>query len=235
MMHSRLRRAVVVLGAHRSGTSALTRVLSLCGAALPKRLLGSAPHNEAGHWEPDAIVVIHEQLLASAGTYWHDVSEFPKSWFSSDIARVFCDRILGALRADYSDAVLFVVKDPRMCRLVPLWLQVLDQFGAEPLFVIVVRNPLEVAASLEARNGFPPAKSMLLWLRQFLAAERDTRGMKRSLVSYEDLLDDWRSVVTKIGVTVQARTGWRAGTREGTGRSEGAGDPWSAARQACVT
>lgn len=36
-------------------------------------------------------------------------------------------------------------------------------------------------------------------------------------------------------VTVQARTGWREGRREGTGRRDGAGDPWSAAMQACVT
>ena len=193
-------KAIVVLGVHRSGTSALTRVLNLCGAALPKQIMPPAPDNETGFWEPAEIVAIHEELLVSAGSRWDDVLDFPQPWFTSDIAEYFKCRIINILRENFADTPLFVIKDPRMCLLVPLWLSVFNDFGAEPLFIIVIRNPLEVAASLEVRNGFLPAKSIMLWLRHFLAVERDTRGMKRVFISYEDLLNDWRGVVQRLSI-----------------------------------
>jgi hypothetical protein len=193
------KKAIVVLGAHRSGTSAITRVLSLSGAALPSDLIPPVPdNNETGFWEPRDIVDIHDEILASAGSYWHDVSRFPSSWFASDLARQFRERILAVLQEDFGDSPLFVIKDPRLCRLVPLWLSILDDFGADPLFVLLVRNPLEVAASLKARDGFSAAKSMLLWLQHFLAAERDTRQTARSFVSYSALLHDWRATVDGV-------------------------------------
>lgn len=117
-------KAIVVLGVHRSGTSALTRVLNLCGAALPKQIMPPAPDNETGFWEPAEIVAIHEELLVSAGSRWDDVLDFPQPWFTSDIAETFKCRIINILRENFSEAPLFVIKDPRMCRLVPIWLSV---------------------------------------------------------------------------------------------------------------
>ena len=91
-----------------------------------------------------------------------------------------------------------MVKDPRICRLVPIWIGVLQRFGAAQRFVLPVRNPLEVAASLKLRNEYATTKSLLLWLRHSLDAERHTRGLPRSVVSYENLLRDWRGTVDKI-------------------------------------
>ena len=198
-LYAGCRRAILVLGMHRSGTSALTRVLSLRGAALPKRIMRPTPDNEAGFWEPSEIAAIHDEILASAGSSWHDVSEFPHSWFASDIAASFKQRLVAAMREDFSDAPLFIVKDPRICRLVPLWLSIFEQMRVAPLFVISIRNPLEVTASLRERDAFSEAKSLLLWLRHFLAAERSTRGLRRSFVAYDRLVRDWRGVVDRIG------------------------------------
>jgi hypothetical protein len=66
------RRAVIVLGMHRSGTSALARVISLLGADLPNGLLKQGPENEAGFWESAKLVAIHDELLSSAGSSWDD-------------------------------------------------------------------------------------------------------------------------------------------------------------------
>ncbi len=60
------RTALLVLGMHRSGTSALTRVLNLLGASLPKNLLGASPGNETGHWEPDRLIGLHDRMLAES-------------------------------------------------------------------------------------------------------------------------------------------------------------------------
>ncbi|MGH7820790.1 MAG: sulfotransferase, partial [Candidatus Binatia bacterium] len=188
------REALLVVGMHRSGTSALTRVLNLLGAALPTRIMTPRPENETGFWEPADLRVIHDDLLTRAGSSWDDVRAFPRSWFTSDAAGAFHARILDLLRTDLPEPSLFVIKDPRMCRLVPIWLDVLEKYGAEPRFVMPIRHPLEVAASLRSRNDFSIQKSLLLWLRHVLAAERDTRGFPRVFIHYEDLLDDWRTV-----------------------------------------
>ena len=102
------------------------------------------------------------------------------------------------LHAEYGDSPLFVVKDTRLCRLLPLWIAALGGFAARPSFVITTRNPLEVAGSLKARDGFGGTKSSLLWLRHLLDAERDTRGFARVFVSYERLLRDWVTTSDRI-------------------------------------
>ena len=67
------RTCLLVLGMHRSGTSAFTRILNLMGAKLPKQLIGALPGNEAGHWEPERLVLLHDQMLAEAGSSWRDL------------------------------------------------------------------------------------------------------------------------------------------------------------------
>ena len=56
-----LRTALVVVGMHRTGTSALTRVLSLLGATLPHDLYPPGPDNPEGFWEPAKLVEVHEE------------------------------------------------------------------------------------------------------------------------------------------------------------------------------
>src|SRR5690242_13889401 len=77
-------RCLLVLGMHRSGTSAITRVFSLLGADLPKNLMPAAAFNQAGHWESNDLAAIHDKLLASAGSTWHDWRAFNPDWFQSE-------------------------------------------------------------------------------------------------------------------------------------------------------
>jgi hypothetical protein len=193
------RQAILILGMHRSGTSALARVLGLCGGTLPRDTWSPDEHNTTGYWEPAPIVTLHDEILRSADSSFDDVGVPRPGWHSSVAASGFGERLAEALESAYGNAPLWVVKDPRMCRLVPLWEDVLARLEVVPLAVIPVRSPLEVAASLAERDGFPVAKSLLLWLRHFLEAEVATRGMRRSFVSYDALLEDWRQVVNKIG------------------------------------
>lgn len=193
------KQAILVLGMHRCGTSAVTRMLSLLGADLPSQLMPAEPGaNELGFWESQEIVDIHDELLAAAGSSWDDVADFLGSWFETDQAEAFRARLLEVLNRDFSSSELFVLKDPRLCRLVPLWRRILEDFGAAPSFVLPLRNPLEVAESLRALHGLTPARSHLLWLGHVLASEGETRGCRRSLITYEALLRDWRAVAAKV-------------------------------------
>ena len=204
------RRAILVLGMHRSGTSALTRLLALCGADLPQRLMAPNFANPTGYWEPAGLVDLHDEMLAAAGSAWNDTAGFPLNWLDTAEGQAFRSRLRSAFQEAFADAPLALLKDPRICQFVPLWISILASLDIEPFFVIPVRNPLEVAASLKARDesgpatplgkpvGMAEAKALLLWLRCFLDAERDTRGFPRSFVSYDALMSDWRAVMARM-------------------------------------
>src|SRR3546814_8776754 len=57
--------ALVVLGMHRSGTSALANALAAAGADPGERLVPGSPGNETGHWEDAFEVATHQRLLAA--------------------------------------------------------------------------------------------------------------------------------------------------------------------------
>ena len=192
----RSRVAIVVAGMHRSGTSALTRVLSLVGCDLPKNLMQAVPdNNEAGFWESQPIADLNDELLASAGSAWDDWRAFDAGWYASPVAAGFRERALALLHEEFGDSRLFVVKDPRICRLLPFWNGVLTTFGAECRVVSPIRNPLDVAMSLETRDGLDRSIGHLLWLRSVLDAEMSSRNLVRAHVRYETLLRDAHGIV----------------------------------------
>ncbi len=191
--------AILVLGMHRSGTSALTRVINLLGADLPSRLLPPMRgNNEAGFWESKEIYRLNDEILASAGSAWDDWWPLDPAWFHSEAAEAFKVRALNLLAEDFSQSRLFVLKDPRMCRLLPFWLAVLHDFATEPRCILTLRHPSAVAASLEKRDGMDPRRAHLLWLRHSLEADQGSRGLRRACVAYDELLADWRGSIAAL-------------------------------------
>jgi hypothetical protein len=185
---SMARQAILILGMHRSGTSALTGALASLGLQLPRRMLGAAPCNPKGYFEPIEIAAIHDRLLAALGSSWYGQEELPARRFQSATASGFADELLSALTIDYPGATPFIMKDPRLCRLMPLWRTVLSRSGVKAQFVLPIRPPIEVARSLHKRDGLPLEYGCLLWLRHVLNAERETRGSQRVFVHYHELL-----------------------------------------------
>lgn len=191
--------ALVVVGMHRSGTSATAGALGLLGAALPKVLMPPARGtNDLGFFEPLRIVEIHDELLATAGSSWHDTSPLPAAWFRSPAARVFSERLKTAYLEEYGDAPLTVLKDPRVCRFLPMWREILLSLNVTPLFVMPFRHPTEVAMSLARRDGFSPDKSYILWLQHVLLAEHGSRGGARAFLAYEEMLADPRGALIRL-------------------------------------
>jgi hypothetical protein len=190
--------AILVLGMHRSGTSALAGVLHLLGAGMPDDLMPGDQYNEKGYWESKEVADFNDEILTSAGSRWDKIAKFPQDWFQKPIAAEFRARAIELLKKHYRSSDLFVLKDPRISLLVPFWISVVEEMGIRPVFAIASRNPREVAASLARRDGFPPEKSELLWLIHLLAAEKSTRGRPRCVVDYEQLLDNWRACAGRI-------------------------------------
>jgi len=190
---------ILVAGMHRSGTSALARVLALAGCDLPKTLVAPQADNVTGFWESQALSDLNEEILVSSGSSHLDWRPFDRGWYQSPAAAGFRDRAREALRREFGDARLLVLKDPRVCRLPAFWLDAAAAFGARPLVVSPIRNPLDVAASLAKRNRIDPFVAYLAWLRHVLDAEVGSRGLPRSHVRYEDLLADAHACVDRIG------------------------------------
>jgi hypothetical protein len=191
------RQALLVLGMHRSGTSALAGLLVRLGAAAPKTLMGASESNARGHWESEAFCALNDRLLAAAGATWSDPRRIDPAFFGP-AARRFGAEFAKLVAQEFGRAPLVCIKDPRICRLLPFWLPQLAACDVAPRIVFVLRHPLEVALSLKARNGFAIGRSLDLWLRYNLDAELHTRHLPRAFVRYEDLLDDWRSQARRI-------------------------------------
>lgn len=82
-MRETKRRAIIVLGMHRGGTSALTGALGMLGMRLPDSLMPPTTDNPKGYFESVQIYAIHERLLAAAGTSWSGIEGLPADWFHS--------------------------------------------------------------------------------------------------------------------------------------------------------
>ena len=192
------RQALVVAGMHRSGTSAMARLLSLSGATLPERVMDPGPDNPLGYWEPWEMVALDDEILEAVDSRWDNVfavKDNDRAWAARGR---FLDKAKDFLTHNFGDQDLLVMKDPRSSILAGFWRQALDEIAVDPVYVIMVRHPLEVADSLLARNGSPRAKSLLLWTSYMLAVERDTRDAPRIFVTYSDMLNDWGGVLDRV-------------------------------------
>lgn len=187
------RTCLLVVGAHRSGTSAVTRVLSLMGATLPRQLLAPNASNEVGHWEPAELVALNDRMLAAAGSRWDDLRTIDAAQLEP-----FRDEVGAVIAHEFGDAGTFVLKDPRICRLVPVYEAALAAMKVDVVFVVVLRNPLAVARSLAKRDGATIGTAGLLWLRNMLDAERATRGKRRFILQYEELLANWQRATHRL-------------------------------------
>ena len=186
---------LVVLGMHRSGTSVVTGVLHLCGAWAGEdgELTASNIENPLGFWERRDIRKTCDDLLHSAGADWWKVARFspesiPHAVFSEQSRR------FQAAVSELQEHGLWVVKEPRLCLLLPA----LHEYLNDAVCVHVFRNPLEVARSLQHRNGFGIAAGLALWELYNKRALSASRTMPRLMIDYGTLMGDPAKAVNRL-------------------------------------
>ena len=181
---------LLVLGMHRSGTSALSGLLCHQGFIGPKQPDAGDPQNPTGYWEPPAIRDVHNRVLEQVQSSWDDLMLPAELWSPFELQHHLPQLEL-ALQRDYpsiSPSQVALVKHPRQCRLQPLWNDLLHRHQLQAAALLVVRHPLAVALSLQRRDQLPVERSLLLWLSHSLEAERHCRHLPRQVVVYELLL-----------------------------------------------
>lgn len=190
---------MLVLGMHRSGTSAMARVLALGGADVGARVLSASEGNESGHWEDAFAVEIHERLLASLGCRWDEAFALPRGWENLEPAQRAREQIRTYLATNRSRHRLWAVKDPRLSFFASLWRVEAEALGLPLGAIVMLRHPAEVAASLGARDGIAPARAMLLWLEYTTAALAEAEKLPSVVLGMDGLLADWRQCASRLG------------------------------------
>ena len=198
---------VIVIGAHRSGTSATAHALELLGLQIGEHL--------DSHCEPRPLQKLHEDYLQQTGGAWHSPEPFLKliatadglrdcvSYLQTNVERDFA-RIFGYrnnpaglwLRLRMKFGAPWGWKEPRTTLFAPAWLELFPTAR----IVHVVRDPLAAAESIRERElkfqsaGDPPTGSLadLQYCRQLVemylrAAERVANSPSYYRLQLEEL------------------------------------------------
>jgi hypothetical protein len=185
-------RALCILGVHRGGTSAVTRAFNLFGAFVGDAgdLMQPTPENPEGYWERLDIYAFHQRLLAAMQRQWDTVLPLPDGWHHAPAVAPYREELKGIVGKAFAGRPFWAWKDPRSCILLDLWKDLLGELGADLNAVVVLRHPVDVAASLGKRDGFGLEKSCGIWLSHTLAALRSVEGVRTTFIGYDDFLED---------------------------------------------
>ncbi len=187
---------ICILGMHRSGTSLIAGLLNLLGVYLgpEEHIMRPAEDNPKGFWEHDLLTALNDEILARLGGSWHEPPIFPSGWESSPQLADLRQRARAILQEDFGTAELWGWKDPRTCLTLPFWQKLLPSLQ----YVICLRNPVDVARSLERRDDFSFEKGIGLWLNYVKSMLEHTSRQPRFFIFYEDVMDNWQRQVKRL-------------------------------------
>ena len=203
-MSTPLNPGLIVLGMHRSGTSAVTGVLLRLGVTLGPNLY--RPHagvNDKGYFEHSNITDVNDDALLTLGSEWDDVLPLQPNWWQEPQLQPLAQKQRRALRRDFRQTKLWGLKDPRLCRLLPWWQAILTEEQAIVRYLLMIREPFAVVRSLQKRDGFSQKKALILWIEHNLQALYWTRGQPRAIVVFDALLNEPEQTVTAIEPSLQ--------------------------------
>lgn len=164
---------LAVLGMHRAGTSAATRLLNRMG-------LWTGPEERG---ENRDVVILDDALLAALGASWSEVDGLDLGRLSESQRSAFETRARELIRS-FDVHGPWAFGDPRLCLLFPFWRRLLER----PVCVLIHRDPLPVARSLQDRDGLAIPLGIALWELHARAVLASSLALPRVLVSYHDLI-----------------------------------------------
>ena len=185
-----MKKIVVVLGMHRSGTSVMTRSLRSMGVDLGNDLMPPVlEENEKGYFEDNSINQINEMILRHFDMTWDSLDVNPIKLLNGNYLFELRQKSIDLLKSKFNDSSVFGLKNPRIPLLLPFWQSIFKQMNLDVYYIIALRNPMSVASSLEKRNKFDPYKSYYLWFLNNVHSINNTRDKRRLVVDYDALMD----------------------------------------------
>lgn len=204
-------RLAVVIGAGRSGTSAITRALAAVGYDLGNRLKpGGLRKNPKGFFEDETLLGITQQVHRVVGLHptGRHVRLIPDAAWSNPALKPLQQQAQEQLGAYLAQAPCFAFKAGGLLRIFPFWQQVFASLHIEPGYVMALRNPLNVAQSrsrLDTLRG-QQTKSDLEWVVGNLAYLTLLRGYPLVVVDYDLMMHAPRVQCQRLS----QQLGWEA-------------------------
>lgn len=199
MSNSAKVQCLLILGMHRSGTSALAGSIQKLGLRLGSELLEPSFDNADGFFEHKCVVSLNDRLLSVLGGSWSNPPSLSGNWWQQPNLAAFRREAQAIIGLDFPDDPLFALKDPRLCLLQPFWIDVLKSLRIDPVAIHMIRSPEEVADSLFRRDRLATELAYDLWERYVTNAERDGVAIIRSRCSFDDLLQSPVKTLERCG------------------------------------
>jgi GT2 family glycosyltransferase/glycosyltransferase involved in cell wall biosynthesis len=178
----------------------LAKLLHNCGLYLgpENQLMPAQADNPDGFWEHLGFVALNDKLLNQVGGAW-DLPPRPNENFKHP--RLDPLRIKARVLIEgFASAGAWGWKDPRNSLTLPFWQGLLPKLKT----VIIVRNPLEVAYSMRARNGTSYSFGLRLWeiynRRVIETASRQERFVTHYDLFFEDAASELRRIARFAGL-----------------------------------
>lgn len=194
-------KAVGILGMHRSGTSMITRTLNYLGVELGKESglqIRGKRFNPEGYWEHKGIMLRQRQILKVFSRSWDTHLPLPDNWWKYKAIVPYKIRLKEIVRNEFSTKELWGWKDPGTSLLLPMWQELLHELNIPVSYVIVIRNPLDVAASLHNRNNFSKKKSFNIWCLYTLSALIGSEHSHRIIIHYDQFINNLESKTEEV-------------------------------------
>ena len=189
----------VVLGMHRSGTSLTAASLEVFDIYLGENLLGGMRgDNEKGFYEDQDILKLNEDILKEINSCWDGMRVISGETIQEIVGKGYLIRAISLIRKKLTNKVNFGFKDPRVARLLKFWNLVFKGCNLRVNYIVVIRNPLSVAISLEKRNFFPLEKSYYLWAVNTIEILEGIENGNAFFLAYEDFLSNPREKLLKL-------------------------------------
>jgi hypothetical protein len=191
---------VIVLGMHRSGTSLCSHILSVLGFDMTDEVTPKYDA-EKGHWERREVASFHDRILRLLDRDYYSLQHshaLAPGWWTDPRVREIRNDLLTWLRHRMGHSPLFGFKDPRTCRMMPMWKEILAELGMEPRYVFCIRDPRQVGRSITRRDRFSDDDSEYRWMIYNAHAVAAIERAPVCIVSYEDWFVDPASILARL-------------------------------------
>jgi hypothetical protein len=178
----------VVLGTHRSGSSLCAHLMQAFGFNMSDQA-NPDPHNVKGYWEHSDIMLQHDRLLNAFGRNVYTAAHalpLPPEWWKLPVVKPIKRKLTSYLTGLMVSPKRLGFKDPRTVRFLPMWFEIFRELSLAPKFIMCLRDPAQVARSLQARDGINPALGEYRWMLYAVDFFRYTNGLPRCIIEYDD-------------------------------------------------
>ncbi|MET0525857.1 MAG: hypothetical protein ABWZ91_13715 [Nocardioides sp.] len=204
-----MKRILLVTGSGRSGTSSVAGTLKRLGLHVPQPEVPADEKNPLGYYEVQWVADFHKGWLdgihvrtidtrphagdVAMATVTPDREEHLRGWLADELA-------------GRPDGDVVMIKETRAYWVYPLWQRVVAAVGAELSSLTMLRHPTQVVRSRDTAylggrsDEFRlqrETSNVAAWMNSVFVTERATRDNPRAFVPYYDLVEDWRSAISR--------------------------------------